>query len=112
MSKGDSQAGSCEVGIARNSQPRQIMGTHNYLKITDYQGNAVCSSGQSRKVPLNRTKVCLATIAIAVSGIVSGSADSIPTTILDPNLQVTTFIGTDLVQPIGIVFLGPGDALV
>jgi len=32
--------------------------------------------------------------------------------ILDPNLQVTTFIGSGLSQPIGIVFLGPNDAFV
>ncbi|HJZ96115.1 MAG TPA: PQQ-dependent sugar dehydrogenase [Candidatus Solibacter sp.] len=39
-------------------------------------------------------------------------ADSIPTVMLDPNLQVTTFLNTGLTQPIGIVFLGSNDALV
>ena len=39
-------------------------------------------------------------------------ADTIPVQILDPNLQVSAFIGTaqGLVQPIGIVFIGPNDA--
>ena len=42
------------------------------------------------------------------------SADSIPAQMLDPNLQVTTYIGADkgLVQPIGIAFIGPNDALI
>ncbi|HEY6988587.1 MAG TPA: PQQ-dependent sugar dehydrogenase [Bryobacteraceae bacterium] len=38
--------------------------------------------------------------------------DTTPLTLLDPNLQVTTYVGSNLNQPIGIVFLGPGDALV
>ncbi|MBE7498961.1 MAG: PQQ-dependent sugar dehydrogenase [Verrucomicrobiales bacterium] len=38
-------------------------------------------------------------------------ADSIPATVLDPNLQVTTFL-SGLSQPIGIVFLAPDDLLV
>jgi len=38
--------------------------------------------------------------------------DTIPLTLLDPNLQVTTYVGSNLSQPIGIVFLGPGDAFV
>jgi glucose/arabinose dehydrogenase len=33
-------------------------------------------------------------------------ADSIPVAMLDPNLQVTTVLGSGLNQPIGIVFLG------
>jgi aldose sugar dehydrogenase len=40
------------------------------------------------------------------------AADSIPTQILDPELEVTTYVGTGLSQPIGIVFMGPDDALV
>lgn len=40
------------------------------------------------------------------------SADSIPTQILDPNLQVTPVLTGGLVQPIGIVFLGANDFLV
>lgn len=39
-------------------------------------------------------------------------ADTTPLTILDPNLSVTTFLGSGLTQPIGIVFLGPDDAFV
>ncbi|HMJ61559.1 MAG TPA: PQQ-dependent sugar dehydrogenase, partial [Bryobacteraceae bacterium] len=38
--------------------------------------------------------------------------DTTPLTLLDPNLQVTTYVGSNLNQPIGIVFLGLGDALV
>jgi glucose/arabinose dehydrogenase len=41
-------------------------------------------------------------------------ADTIPVQMLDPNLQVSTFIGTaqGLVQPIGIVFIGQNDAFI
>ena len=42
----------------------------------------------------------------------NASGDTIPVTILDPNLQVTTFVGSGLSQPIGIVYIGPNDALV
>jgi len=42
----------------------------------------------------------------------SGRGDTTPLTLLDPNLQVTTYVGSNLSQPIGIVFLGPDDALV
>jgi len=55
---------------------------------------------------------CILAVAICLSGFVPAWADSIPVTILDPNLQVTTFLSTGLDQPIGIVFLGPGDAFV
>jgi glucose/arabinose dehydrogenase len=41
-----------------------------------------------------------------------GGADTTPLVILDPNLQVTTYVGSGLNQPIGIVFLGPDDAFV
>jgi len=51
-------------------------------------------------------------VAICLSGFVPAWADSIPVTILDPNLQVTPFLSTGLDQPIGIVFLGAGDAFV
>ena len=40
------------------------------------------------------------------------SADTTPLVILDPNLQVTTYVGAGLNQPIGIVFIGPNDAFV
>jgi len=39
-------------------------------------------------------------------------ADSIPVTINDPNLQVTTVLNTGIGQPIGIVFLGADDYFV
>src|SRR5256885_5677947 len=39
-------------------------------------------------------------------------ADTTPLVILDPNLQVTTFLGSGIIQPIGIVFIGANDALV
>ena len=41
-------------------------------------------------------------------------ADSIPVSVLDPNLEVTAYVvtGTGLNQPIGIVFIGSNDALV
>jgi aldose sugar dehydrogenase len=42
----------------------------------------------------------------------SANGDTTPLTLLDPNLQVTTYVGSNLSQPIGIVFLGLGDALV
>src|SRR3954451_22544264 len=48
---------------------------------------------------------CILTIGVA-------SADTTPLVILDPNLQVTTYVGTGLNQPIGIVFIGPNDAFV
>jgi glucose/arabinose dehydrogenase len=40
------------------------------------------------------------------------AADSIPVQMLDPNLQVTAYIGAGLVQPIGIAFIGPNDAFI
>jgi glucose/arabinose dehydrogenase len=40
------------------------------------------------------------------------TADSIPVTILDPTLQVTTVLNAGLAQPIGIVFLASNDFLV
>jgi glucose/arabinose dehydrogenase len=39
-------------------------------------------------------------------------ADSIPPEVLDPNLEVSTYVSTGLVQPIGIVFIGANDAFV
>ena len=40
------------------------------------------------------------------------SADTTPLVILDQNLQVATYVGTGISQPIGIVFIGPNDAFV
>jgi glucose/arabinose dehydrogenase len=53
--------------------------------------------------------VCLATL-LGWGG--AAPADSIPVEMLDPNLQVTTFLGSGLTQPIGIVFLAADDVLV
>jgi glucose/arabinose dehydrogenase len=53
-----------------------------------------------------------AALAVGVASFVNVRADSIPLAMLDPNLQATTFIGSGLVQPIGIVFLGANDLLV
>jgi glucose/arabinose dehydrogenase len=55
--------------------------------------------------------------ALAVSMLLSATApfaaaDTIPVQMLDPNLQVTTWIGAGLEQPIGIAFIGTDDALV
>ncbi|MGV3724018.1 MAG: PQQ-dependent sugar dehydrogenase, partial [Actinomycetota bacterium] len=41
----------------------------------------------------------------------SAGADTKPVAVLDPNLQVTTY-ASGLSQPIGVVFIGPDDALV
>lgn len=70
-------------------------------------------SGPSRldaNLPLARTAVTAA-LAACVLGTGVSQADSIPATLLDPNLQVTTYVSS-LNQPIGIVFLGPQDALI
>src|SRR6185369_16366384 len=48
--------------------------------------------------------------AFFIAGI--ASADTTPLVILDPNLQVTTYVGAGINQPIGIVFIGPNDAFV
>jgi glucose/arabinose dehydrogenase len=50
----------------------------------------------------------------AACGLALGVArgDSIPTTLLDPSLRVSTVLNAGLSQPIGIVFLGANDFLV
>jgi glucose/arabinose dehydrogenase len=40
------------------------------------------------------------------------SADTTPLTILDPDLEVTTVLNSGIIQPIGIVFIGPNDFFV
>jgi len=58
---------------------------------------------------------CLAVIlGMLILSLGRGSlfADSIPATILDPSLEVSTAVGTNLSQPIGVVFLGVDDMLV
>jgi len=56
----------------------------------------------------------LATSALLTMAAPFAAADSIPVQMLDPNLQVTTFIGVGagLVQPIGIAFIGQNDAFI
>jgi glucose/arabinose dehydrogenase len=51
-------------------------------------------------------------VGAIISRPVPARADTIPLTILDPNLQVTVELNTGLSQPIGIVFLGLHDYLV
>lgn len=53
--------------------------------------------------------VCALTLLFVA---VPATADSIPVQILDPNLQVSTYLSTGLSQPIGIVFIGFNDAFV
>jgi glucose/arabinose dehydrogenase len=55
--------------------------------------------------------VLTAVTACAVAAAVA-TADSIPVEVLDPNLQVGIWSSGVLTQPIGIVFIGPGDAFV
>jgi hypothetical protein len=55
---------------------------------------------------------CVLLFALCLIPFRSGRGDTTPLTLLDPNLQVTTYVGSNLSQPIGIVFLGPDDALV
>jgi glucose/arabinose dehydrogenase len=59
-----------------------------------------------------RVVLYVAALAACILPFRSVRADSIPLTLLDPNLQVTTYLGSGLSQPIGIVFLGPNDAFV
>ena len=56
--------------------------------------------------------VVTAVLGALISHPLSVRADTTPLTILDPNLQVTTELGTGISQPIGIVFLGLKDYLV
>jgi hypothetical protein len=51
-------------------------------------------------------------LVVAFLALGVASADTTPLVILDPNLQVTTYVGAGLTQPIGIVFIGPNDAFV
>src|SRR5882672_7076402 len=51
-------------------------------------------------------------LAACVLSLGIAGADTTPLVVLDPNLQVTTYVGTGITQPIGIVFIGPNDAFV
>jgi aldose sugar dehydrogenase len=61
----------------------------------------------SRRSRFGRPAMWSAAFAICVSACGGVGADSIPLTVLDPNLQATTVLNSGLNQPIGIVFLGP-----
>src|SRR5687768_7217714 len=65
------------------------------------------NNSQARKLMAILTAL---TVCVVFAGNVS--ADTIPVQVLDPNLQVTTVLNTGIIQPIGIVFLGPSDFLV
>lgn len=57
-----------------------------------------------------RSALALGTAAWLVANPLPIHADTVPLTVLDPNLQATVVIGTGLSQPIGIVFLPGGTA--
>ena len=54
----------------------------------------------------------LAASTLLVTAAPFAAADAVPVELLDPNLQVTTWIGAGLDEPIGIAFIGAGDALI
>ncbi|MGZ8238579.1 MAG: PQQ-dependent sugar dehydrogenase [Methylobacter sp.] len=54
----------------------------------------------------------VAALALGIASVASVNADTVPVAVLDPNLEVTTFLNTGLTQPIGLVFLAANDALV
>jgi aldose sugar dehydrogenase len=72
--------------------------------------------GLLRSCKSRNSRICLTVLWAACAACsamgTAARADSIPVTILDPNLQVTTILNTGLNQPIGIVFLGPNDFFV
>jgi glucose/arabinose dehydrogenase len=62
---------------------------------------------------MKRSTECLLAVFAACTWLAQGaSADSIPVRVLDPTLQVSTVLSAGIVQPIGIVFLGPDDFFV
>lgn len=65
-----------------------------------------------RKITPCRFVTYWAVLAVCILPLGKIHADSIPATILDPNLQVTTYLNSGLNQPIGIVFLSSNDAFV
>jgi len=56
-----------------------------------------------------RSAVVVALLTASITHPVPTQADTIPTEVLDPNLQVTTVLSSGITQPIGIVFLGTAD---
>ncbi len=67
-----------------------------------------------------RSVAAAAAVTVVLGGVAGGAAvvapaawaDSKPVAVLDPNLQVEAVVSSGLSQPMGLVFLGPGDMLV
>ena len=59
-----------------------------------------------------KARTWFAAVAAWIISASPAAADTTPVTILDPNLEVTTFVSSGLIQPIGIVFIGLNDVLV
>jgi glucose/arabinose dehydrogenase len=59
-----------------------------------------------------RTLISVVAIAVTVMASRPAAGDTTAAAVLDPNLQVTTYVASGLSQPIGIVFIGANDALV
>lgn len=76
--------------------------------------STTCADAVTRHTVTRRTRAKLALSALLGLATPFAAADSIPLQMLDPNLQATTYIGVSagLVQPIGIAFIGAGDALI
>src|SRR5262245_39558327 len=64
----------------------------------------------SRMIPSARRWSIAGSLILLFAGLLR--ADTTPLAVLDPNLQVATYVASGLVQPIGIVFIGPNDAFV
>jgi glucose/arabinose dehydrogenase len=64
-------------------------------------------AGGARRTALSTAALAILALGLAHRG--AARADSIPLEVADPNLQVETFLGADITQPIGIVFLGGVD---
>jgi len=65
-----------------------------------------------RNASARSVRVWVALLTLCLISMGSASADTTPVAMLDPNLQVTTYIGSGLSQPIGVIFIGPNDAFV
>jgi glucose/arabinose dehydrogenase len=72
------------------------------MSVTDH---AICHS--PLRLVLHRARQ-LATVALCAMG-VAAHADTVPVEVLDPNLTVSTVLGTGISQPTGIVFLDDAD---
>ena len=59
-----------------------------------------------RRAPRAAIVAGLMTAVFGATHPLTAGADTIPATVLDPNLQVATVLNTGLTQPIGLVFLG------